>query len=186
MACSVCKREMGIWKRACFEDYTLRQLMTISPLVCTGPMHRPTTLRCGHTFCAGCLTRSSDNVHLLCASCNGETGTTDRLPIDYIISNMCPMPSDDRIAAATECAVCLTPLMHKPKTLVCGHTFCGECVDRINNDRRVQCTNKLHTLQKNMGRFPMRKGTRIPLSGHGLFFWAIFFYKSDLLLRQLF
>ncbi len=31
-------------------------------------------------------------------------------------------------------------VMRTPKTLVCGHTFCGVCVDRLtSDDRAVRC-----------------------------------------------
>ncbi len=38
-----------------------------------------------------------------------------------------------------ECTVCLD-VMRTPKTLVCGHTFCGVCVDRLTSaGRAVRC-----------------------------------------------
>lgn len=44
-------------------------------------------------------------------------------------------------------------VMHTPKTLVCGHTFCGVCVDRLTNaGRAVRCP-------------VCRKQMRVPVGG---------------------
>ena len=182
IACSVCERDGHLETGPAFWVYSFRQLMTISPLVCTKLMHRPTTLRCGHTFCAGCLTRSSDGDRALCATCNGETDTTDRLPIDYAVNDLCFMPPNDRIAAAAavKCAICLTSLMREPKTLVCGHTFCSDCVDRISHDRRVQCTTTLHASGKSLGFCPIRQSTWGPAEWAQMILVSNIFSGSDL------
>lgn len=41
-------------------------------------------------------------------------------------------------AGVTECTVCYAA-MRTPKALHCGHTFCGACIDRLANERQVEC-----------------------------------------------
>ncbi|KAH7099429.1 hypothetical protein BKA62DRAFT_772522 [Auriculariales sp. MPI-PUGE-AT-0066] len=60
-----------------------------------------------------------------------DTHKEDALKIAILQSELEVMSKRlDLTAKSLECLVCALPLW-RPRTLVCGHTFCGDCLDRL-------------------------------------------------------
>jgi hypothetical protein len=56
------------------------------------------------------------------------------------LSSVCGQFNTACFTVSVECDVCMYAL-HEPKTLHCGHTFCGGCIDDMTHKatRRIEC-----------------------------------------------
>ncbi|KAH7096904.1 hypothetical protein BKA62DRAFT_675476, partial [Auriculariales sp. MPI-PUGE-AT-0066] len=78
-----------------------------------------------------------------------DTHKEDALKIAILQSELEVMSKRlDLTAKSLECLVCALPLW-RPRTLVCGHTFCGDCLDRLELEPS-QC-NKCPTCRDESG-----------------------------------
>ena len=97
----------------------------------------PKVLKCGDTLCLKCIKKNYEVDKITCPLCHKEIEQkTEDIPINkYIIY----------IKKSILCDLCLEENSNSingekaPKILKCGHTFCLQCLYKLNKNGKIRC-----------------------------------------------
>ncbi|XP_075267440.1 E3 ubiquitin-protein ligase TRIM35 isoform X6 [Opisthocomus hoazin] len=85
--------------------------------ICYEPFREAVTLRCGHNFCKGCVTRSWEHQHQACPVCK-EASSFDDLRVNHTLNNLVEMILKEE-GRQRDRAAALCPLHREEAKLFC-------------------------------------------------------------------